>query len=347
MTSIFPEPDIFVAGSGEPQLRWGVLAPGNIASAFVKAAHKHTTQRFVAAASRSAERAREFTERFGIARAYGGYEHLVADPDVDVVYVAAPASEHLELGMLAIQAGKNVVIEKPLATNASDARQLTEAARAAGVFLMEALWSRYFPQASVIRKLVADGVLGEVRSVFADFGMAGNPDPSHRLHRPDLGGGALLDLGIYPIQFSSMVLGPPTEVVSMGVLEKTGVDAMSTSFLRHATGAQATVLTSIGERTPSRAYIAGAEGRIELDGPFHIPGGLTFGVNDFLSAPQRWDDPTGVTMMDGLSWEATAAARYIGEARSESPLHTHAETVQILGTIDEIRDQLQRAGVTR
>lgn len=347
MTIAFPEPDIFAAGSGEPQLRWGVLAPGKIASSFVGAAHAHTGQRFVAAASRSEERAREFADRFGVERAYGGYEKLVTDDEVDVVYVAAPASAHLPLGLQAIQAGKHVVIEKPLATNAADARRLIDAARTAGVFLMEAMWSRYFPSTSVIRKLIADGALGEVRSVFADFGMAGNPDPSHRLHRPELGGGALLDLGIYPIQFSSMVLGPPSQIISMGALEGSGVDANSTSLFRHARGAQSMVATSIGERTPSRAYIAGSKGRIELDGPFHIPGGLTFGTNDFMVEPQRWEDPTGVMLMDGLSWEATAAAGYIGEGRSESPLHTHEETVQILETIDEIRRQVKASGAIR
>lgn len=342
-TAVFPEPHIFVAGAGEPSLRWGVLAPGRIASAFVGAAHAHTAQRFIAAASRTRERAEAFAQAHGIDRPYGSYAQLVADEGVDVVYVAAPASEHVALGLLAIEAGKHVVIEKPLATTASDARRLVDAARRRGVFLMEAMWSRYFPQASVIRQLIEAGELGDVRTVFADFSMVANPDPSHRLHRPELGGGALLDLGVYPLQLSSMVAGPPTDIVAVGSLSPTGVDASSTSVLRHAGGVRSTLIASIAERSPSRAYVAGSTGRIELDGPFHVPAGLWLGRNDFSATRERWEDPTGITLFDGLCWEATAAATYIGDGRPESPIHTHAETVGILSAIDEIRRQLTAA----
>jgi predicted dehydrogenase len=340
LPTALPQPDLFLPGTGEPSLRWGLLAPGWIAGAFVAAVHGYTDQRFVAVASRSAERAQSFAAQHGIARAYGSYDQLVGEPEVDVVYIAAPQSEHLALGLLAIAAGKHVLIEKPLATTAAEARILVEAARSAGVLLMEAMWSRYQPQAAVIRTLVADGVLGDIRGVTADHGQAIPADPQHRLYRRDLGGGALLDLGIYPIQLDSMVLGAPTSITAIGGLTDTGVDAYSTLTLTHEGSAQSTLTTTMIARTPTTAVIVGSEARIEMAGPFHVPTTMLLADNEFMGDTLTWADPTGVVLMDGLSWEATALARYVGEGRTESPLHTLDETVSILETIDEARRQL-------
>ncbi len=340
LPAAFPRPDLFLPRTGEPSLRWGILAPGSIAGAFAQALNEHTAQRLTAVASRSRERASAFAANHAVERAYDSYSALVEDPDVDVVYVAAPQSEHLSLGLLAIQAGKHTLIEKPLATNADDARTLVDAARGAGVFLMEAMWSRYQPQAAVIRALVADGVLGDIHSVTADHGQAIPPDPNHRLYRADLGGGALLDLGIYPIQLDSMVLGAPTAVTAVGGLTETGVDAYSTVVLSHEGVAQSTLMTSILTRTPTTATIAGSEARIEMAGPFHVPTSLTLADNVFLGPTLTWTDTTGVELFGALSWETTALARYVGEGRTESPLHTLDETVSIIATIDEARRQL-------
>lgn len=335
-----PEPTLFLPGQGEPALRWGVLAPGKIAGAFAHAMHTHTRQRITAVGSRSLDRAEAFAAEHGIERAYDSYAALVGDPDVDVVYVAAPQSEHLTLGLLSIAAGKHTLIEKPLATNAADARALVSAAADAGVLLMEAMWSRYQPQAAVIRALVADGVLGDIHGVSADHGQAVPRDPEHRLYRRDLGGGALLDLGIYPIQLDSMVLGAPREITAVGGVTDTGVDAYSTLVLRHEGVAQSTLTTSLLTRTPTAAVIAGSEGRIEMAGPFHVPTTMTVADNEWFGRTLTWSDTTGVALMDGLAWEATALASFVGEGRTESPLHTLAETVSILETIDEARRQL-------
>jgi len=342
LPTAFPTVDFFHARQGEPALRWGVLAPGGIARAFVHAVHTHTAQRVVAVASRSLERAQAFAVDFGIDRSFSSYEQLVADPGVDVVYVAAPQSEHLALGLLAISAGKHVLVEKPMATNAADARTLVGAARASGVLLMEAMWSRYQPQSAVIRALIADGALGEIRSVDADHGQLIPFGAHHRLYRPDLGGGALLDLGIYPIQFDSMILGSPRSITAVGGVAETGVDAYSTLILTHD-DAQSTLTTTLLARTPTTAVIAGSEARIEVAGPFHIPTSLTLSDNEFFGRVMEWDDPTGVRIMDGLSWEATALAQYVGDGRTESPLHTLDETVSILETIDEARRQIGAA----
>ncbi|MBT2498583.1 Gfo/Idh/MocA family oxidoreductase [Agromyces sp. ISL-38] len=340
--SAFPEPEIF-SPQDEPRLRWGILAPGWIAGFFAGAVNRHTNQDIVAVASRTLSRAEEFAATHGIDRAYGSYLELVENADIDVVYVAAPHSEHLELGLLAITAGKHVLIEKPLTTNAADARILVEAATSAGVLLMEAMWSRYQPQASVVRTLVADGMLGEIMSVAADHGQAMPVDLEGRMYNKSLGGGALLDLGVYPIQFDSMVLGKPTSITAVGGVAVTGVDEFATLVLAHGERAQSTITTSMLARTPTTAVVAGTQARVEVEGPFHIPTSLRLSDNNLFGPVQIWNDPTGVQLMDGLAWQATALAKYVGEGRRESPLHTLDETVSILETIDEARHQI---GVT-
>lgn len=334
-----PDPELLLPRHGEPSLRWGVIGAGWIAGFFVDAVHRHTAQRIVAVATRTPSRAALFAQEHGIGNSLPSPEQLVGRADVDVVYIAAPQADHLELGLLAIGAGKHVLIEKPLATSAVDAQRLVDAARRAGVFLMEAMWSRYLPQALVIRQLVEDGMLGEVRSVTADHGQALADDPGHRLLLPGTGGGALLDLGIYPIQLDSMVLGPPDAITAVGSLTDSGVDATSTLVLAHG-AEQSTLMTSLLTRTPTIASISGTLARIEITGPFHIPTGFALRSPDIFEEPLLWLDETGVALMDGLAWEATALARYVGDGRLESPLHTHAETVSILSTIDEARRQL-------
>jgi predicted dehydrogenase len=342
LSSLFPAPEMYLPESGEPPLRWGILAPGHIAAAFAGALRDHTAQRVVAVGSRSADRASAFGDRFGIERAHGSYEALVGDDGVDVVYVAAPASQHLELGLLAIAAGKHVLIEKPLATDATDARLLADAARAGGTFVMEALWSRYLPQASVIRRLLADGVIGAPRGVIADLSQAIPEDPDHRLRRPELGGGALLDLGIYPIQLDRSVMGAPTSVTAVGGMTDTGVDAFATLVLGHGAQAQSTLTTSILARAGGGASILGSEGRIDLAGPHHIPTTLTLRGTTLAGPSATWTDPTGIARYGGLSWQANALARFVGEGRSESPVHGLDESVAVLEVIDEARRQLQR-----
>ena len=339
----FPEPALFLPDQGEPSLRWGVLGPGSIAAAFVSALRSHTRQRPIAVASRNRARADAFAATWGMQRAYDSYEALVADPEIDIVYVATPHSEHLANGLLALGAGKHVLIEKPIAVCADDARQLVHEARARGLFLMEAMWTRYLPHTAVLRTLLADGAIGDVRHVFADLSQRGPSDPAHRLNRPELGGGALLDLGVYTVQFASMILGAPTAIVATGGLTDTGVDAFSTVVLSHGPHAQSTLISSIVARSTSAAYVTGTDGRIDLGASFHNPTTLCLADNDYASEPLRWQDPTGIHGYGGLSWQATAAARYIGEGRSESPLHPLDEVVQIMATLDAARAQLGAA----
>ncbi|MGN6760307.1 MAG: Gfo/Idh/MocA family protein [Leifsonia sp.] len=326
-----------------PPLRWGILGPGAIAADFTDALHRHTRQRVVAAGSRSAERAAAFAAAHGVGRSYGSYEALVADPEVEVVYVATPHSEHLAHALLAIAAGKHVLIEKPMAVTADQSRRIVEAARAAGVFAMEAMWTRYLPQTDIVRQLLADGALGEVRLVTADFGGRSRYDPASRLWDPALAGGALLDLGVYVVSWSSFAIGPPAGIIATGTLAATGVDDQVALVLSSAHGAQALLSTTLLASTPSLATISGSAGRIETDSPFWGPSGLRVFDSDgtLLS---HWRDPYGRPHRDGMAYEAAALARYVAEGRSQSPLHPLAEAVDTLATIDEARRQV---GATR
>jgi predicted dehydrogenase len=322
-----------------PSLSWGVLAPGTIASDFVDGLARHTGQRVVAAGSRSTERAEAFARPRGIDRAYGSYEQLVADPEVDVVYVAAVHTEHLRLALLAIAAGKHVLVEKPMTVTAAEASILVDAARTAGVFAMEAMWTRYLPQTDIVRQLLADGTLGEVRVVTADFGGSTPYDPASRSYDPRLAGGALLDLGVYPVSWAVFALGLPNAVLARGQLAPSGVDQQAALLLTAEHGAQALLSTGLRSSTPSTATVSGTVGRVEVDAPFWAPSGLR-ALLPGQESPLSWRDDSGIRGRDGMVYEAAALAHYVSEGRLESPLHPLDEVVGTLAVLDEARQQL-------
>jgi len=326
-----------------PPLRWGVIGPGVIAGDFTDALHAHTRQRMVACGSRSAERAAAFAAAHGVERAHASYEALVGDPEVDVVYVATPHSEHLEHALLAIRAGKHVLIEKPMAADADQGGQIVAAAREAGVFAMEAMWTRYLPQTDIARQLLADGALGEVRVVTADFGGRATFDATGRLWDPALAGGALLDLGVYVVSWASFALGAPAGIIATGTLASTGVDEQAALVLTSASGGQALLSTGLRAGTPSLATISGSDARIETDSPFWAASGLRVRRSDGVVV--HWTDPYNRPYRQGMSYEAAALARFVAEGRTESPLHSLDEAVSTLATIDEARRQLGAVGV--
>jgi predicted dehydrogenase len=315
------------------------MAPGGIAIRFVESLLKHTRHQVVAVGSRSAERAREFAGRFGIERAYGSYEQLAEDPGVDAVYVAAPNSEHRRLALLAIAGGKHALVEKPFTDTAAEAREIADAGRAAGVVVMEAMWTRYLPQSDVIRQLLAAGALGEVRFVAADHGQKLPTDS--RLYKPELGGGALLDLGVYPVAFAFSILGRPASVVAHGSLTANGLDAQSVVSLGYPSGAQAAVTTTMLARTPTGAVVAGTEALLEGKGPFYAPSTFTLSLPPTATGPSiTWQDETGIVGGEGLCYQAAALARYAGEGRTESPLLPLDESIAIMGVLEEARHQV-------
>jgi predicted dehydrogenase len=327
-----------------PSLRWGAVGAGSIVSRFVNALHTNTGQRMHAIAARNAHRTAALASELGVAKVHDSVEALVEDPGIEVVYIATPASLHREHAQLAIAAGKHVLVEKPFAMNAVDGQAIADAARAAGVLVMEAMWTRYLPQSDVVRQSLRDGVIGDVHLVCADFGFVAPTDPHHRLWDVARGGGALLDVGIYPISFASSILGPPATVSSVGSLAETGVDTRAAVQLTHASGALAQLAASIVSATPTRALIVGSTGRLEVVSQFIGPSGVTLSHGPIASEEVlEWSDDSLTRMYDGLSYQATALASYVGEGRTESPLHTLNETVSILATIDEARRQVVTA----
>lgn len=318
-------------------MRWGILAPGWIARSFVGAVHKHTQQRIVAVGSRSSQRATSFAAEFNIPNAHGSYEELVSDPEVDVVYIASPHSEHHQQALMAIEAGKHVLIEKAFAQTAGQAQEIVAAAAAAGVLVQEAMWTRFLPGMDVVRQLLAAGALGDVTTVTADHGQYFDEDPQFRLFNPNLAGGALLDLGIYPLSFASFAIGTPDSVTAVGKKAFTGVDGQVTAVLSRTDGPQAVINTTLFAKTPTTASISGTLARIEIPGDFYAPQPITLISRD--GDRLTWDKNV-IHGHEGLCFQAAQVARLITAGATESEQLPPAETVSILRTIDEIRRQL-------
>ncbi len=328
---------------GGPRLRWGVLAPGAIARSFASALHRHTDQRIDAVASRDTARADAFASEHGIARSYGDYRQLVADPAVDIVYVAAPHTHHLPLALLALEHGKHVLVEKPLAASAAEAREIAAAAHRAGRFAMEAMHTRFHPKTSVLTQLLADGAVGEPVLLQAEIGLGGVAyDARNRLFDPALGGGAALDIGVYPLWLDQLVLGRPDRIVVSGTTAATGIEDQFCAVMHHGS-ALATVGASLRTWTSSHATIAGDAGRIRLDSRLPLPGSLEL-IDSANSPISRFDDRSGIVGSDGLCWQAAWAAQHIADGLTESPMHPLARSVDVLETIDEIRRALGAEG---
>ena len=319
-------------------IRWGILATGGIAHAFT--ADLRTAGLDVAAVgSRRSEAARAFAEQYDIPHAHGSYDELVADPDVDIVYVASPHSHHLEHATLALEAGKHVLIEKAVTLDADEARALRDLAAARGLLVMEAMWTRYLPHMVRIREIVAAGTLGEVRIVSADHTQRLPSDPSHRLNALELGGGALLDLGIYPVSFAVDILGPIATARAVGRLAETGADTEVSIAAEHAGGAVSSLAVSSRAAGPNTAHIVGTEARIDIDRVWYTPTSFRVTAHDGTVIEEYTSEVDG----RGMQFEALYAEHLIREGRTDSDLLPFDESIAIMATLDDIRAQL---GVT-
>ena len=318
-----------------PPLRWGVLAPGGIATDFVSALQARTRQQVVACGSRSLERAEQFASQHGGFTAYGSYEELVADPAVDVVYVASPHSAHHEHALLALRAGKPVLVEKAFARNTQEAAEVLAEAAARGLFCMEAMWSRFLPRYDVVRQAVQTGLLGSAQTVIADHGQLLYPDGPQRMSDPALAGGALLDLGIYPISLAAMLMPGDLTVHAAGLLTPLGVDASESVTLIGDEVLASCVATMTGQ-TANAATIAGDRARLELDGWFYQPGPVRL-VAQGDKVLDVWNPES---TEHGLHFEAAEVARRISAGETESPLMPWEETLRIMRIMDQVRSQL-------
>ena len=316
-------------------LRWGILATGGIAHAFTS--DLRTAGLTVAAVgSRRADAAQSFAAEFDIPRAHGSYEDLVGDPDVDIVYIATPHGRHLEDAALALQAGKHVLIEKAVTLDGDEATALRDLAADGGLLAMEAMWTRYLPHMARIRELLASGALGEVRTVFADHTQRITDDPAHRLNALELGGGALLDLGIYPMSFIWDVAGAPTQIRAVGRLGQTGADTEVAASMTHASGAVSSLVASSRGAGPNIAHIVGTEARIDIDRVWYTPTTFRVTAPDGTVIEEYRSDVTG----RGMQYQALHAEAAIAQGRTASELLPFEESVAIMRSLDEIRAQI-------
>ncbi|MFV0458828.1 MAG: Gfo/Idh/MocA family protein [Actinomycetales bacterium] len=317
-----------------PSLRWGVLGTGWIAEQFCSALRRNTTQRIVAVGSRTQESADRAAATLGAERAHGSYQSLVADDEVDVVYVATPHNFHHPHALLAMRAGKHVLVEKPMALNAALARELADEAAARSVFCMEAFWSFFLPKFDVLAQLLDDGVIGDLRTVLADHGQTFPAD--HRILRADLAGGPMLDLMTYPAGLAQWLLGTPREVLARATWLPEGVPGQTSILLRTDNDEQALLHSAVQDLTPTTASIGGTEGSIWLAGDFYTPGDFT--VRSADGQTLTYTEPK--VAHDALFWQATELARRVTAGELGSPLRPLQATIATLEIMDAARAQI-------
>jgi len=314
------------------KFRWGILGTGAIARQFVRGLRALSEAEMFAVGSRSEASAAKFADTNNIPRRHASYEDLISDPDVDVVYIATPHPLHAENAALCLQAGKAVLCEKPFCVNAAEAEQVVELAREKRLFIMEGMWTRFFPLMEEVRRLVSQRALGEVRMLNVDFGFRADLDPASRLFDPKLGGGALLDVGVYCVSFASMILGQPSGSVGLSHLGETGVDEQASVILEHEGGRLANLSIGIRTTTPQEATIMGTEGYIRIHAPWWRPKSMT------IYRPGEESETVDAPVSgNGFNYEAAEVMRCLEAGKTESDVMPLEETVSVMRTMDRIR----------
>lgn len=316
-------------------VRWGVIGPGKIAAKVVQDFVHLPDAEVVAVASRSADRARAFADANGVERAYGSYREVVDDPDVDALYIATPHPQHRAAALAGIKAGKALLVEKSFTVTPAATREIVEAARGAGVFVMEAMWTRFQPAIVRLRELLADGAIGEVRGVQGELGVDAPTDPTDRFYNPALGGGALFDLTVYPVSFAQMLFGAPDSVSAHGVLTPSGVDVEEAVQLGWADGRTASLFTSIRCATPGQMRVFGTGGWIDVLPRFHHP--------DTIVLHRAGREPEEITRPHtggGYFHELREVTDGVLAGRTESAVMPLADTIAVQDVLGAVADQL-------
>ena len=314
-------------------VRWGILGAGSIAKRFSEGVKALPDATLTAVGSRDQGKADAFADTYDIPHRHASYEALVADPDVDVIYVATPHNFHKEHSLLALQAGKPVLCEKPFTINAGELEEVVRVARDRKLFLMEGMWSRFFPLMYRLRELIREGAIGEPRIVECDFGFRAGVNPEGRLFKPALGGGGLMDVGVYTVSFASMVLGTPDRITGMATMGETGVDELAGMLLGHPNGSLATLSTAIRVNTPHTATVNGTDGRITLHTNWWKPTKMTIsrgGKDEVIEASIEGS---------GFNYEAAEVGRCLREGKLESDIMPLDESLAIMRTLDTLRAQ--------
>ena len=318
-----------------PVLRWGIAGPGRIAESLAGDFAVVPGATLAAVGSRSHERAADFAQRHGAARAHGSYRELLDDPEVDVVYIATPHPQHHAIAVAALRAGKGVLVEKAFTQTVAGAQDIVVTAKATGGFAMEAMWTRFQPAIVRLRELIADGAIGTPLSVQADLGVLRDYDPQDRLFNPALGGGAVLDLGVYVVSFAQMVLGTPDHVAAQGVIGPSGVEIDATILLGFPEGTSATLTTSLHSPMPGQARVFGTTGWIDVLPRFHHPKQIV--LHRAGAAPETFTAPP---LGGGYAHELIEVTECIRAGRTESAVMPLADTVAVQEILDEVLSQL-------
>jgi len=313
--------------------RWGIIGTGSIAKAFARDLAFTSGHVVTAVGSRDLSKAETFAAQFNCTP-HGSYEELV-EQDLDAVYVATPHPMHAPNTILALEGGKPVLCEKPFAVNARESAAMIAAAKKNNLLLVEAMWSRFLPHYRKIKELLLADEFGEIISISADHGQNLPLPKYYRLHAPELAGGALLDLGIYPISFAYMVLGKPSSVVAQGDFTPSGVDSQTSMIFKYAGDAHANLTTTLLVKSPCTASIIGSKASLFIEGDFYTPTSMKLKKvsGEVVEFPRNYQG-------HGLREQAMEFANLIAEGKKESPLMSHADTQSIMETMDEIRNQI-------
>ncbi len=316
------------------EIKWGIIGLGHIAHSFAQAFEYVKKARLVAVASRSTERAKAFAQKYNVPKAFGTYEGLMRCDDVQVVYIATPHGRHYEDMELCLQHDKAILCEKSFTLNATQAKTIFEKAMRKKIFVMEAMWTRFLPIMQKLKELVAAKEIGYLRLFSADLGFNFPFDAQSRLFDPRLGGGALLDVGVYPISLSQWLLGIPTLISSQVVMGKTGVDEQAAMAFKYDDGVLASLFTSIRSVTPSRGVVMGTEGMIEIHGPLYRPAALT------VSKTNKSSETIEVALTgNGYNYEIEEVNQCIRAGRTESLWMPWADTIAVMEIMDRLRKQ--------
>ncbi|HEY0061698.1 MAG TPA: Gfo/Idh/MocA family oxidoreductase [Telluria sp.] len=316
-------------------IRWGILGTGKIARAFATALKDTPGAVLAAVASRSSDSATAFAAEFGAAQAFASYEALASAPGIDIVYIATPHPMHAQNALLLLGGGKAVLCEKAFTMNCREAEQVIALAREKQLFVMEAMWTRFMPALAEVKRIIGSGEIGPVHLVHADFGFSATKDPAHRVNNPALGGGALLDLGIYPLSIAAALLGPVASVHAKADIGATGVDLQTSFTLQHQGGAMAVCSCSFKARTPCELPVCGELGFVRMNTQFHRSTSVTVSLADGHTRTV----PTPY-LGNGYVHEAMEAGRCLREGLLESPIMPQDETLHLMGVLDSIRRQV-------
>lgn len=316
------------------KIRWGILGTGGIARQFAEGLTAVADAELVAVGSREQQTAVAFAKRYNVAHAHASYQALAADADVDVVYIATPHVFHMENCLLCLEHGKAILCEKPFTINQKQAQTVFEMAAKKKLFVMEAMWSLFFPAMEKVRQLLADGAIGQVKLLTADFGFRTAFDAHSRTFAPELGGGALLDVGIYPLALAQMVLGAPSTIHSLADIGRTGVDEQAGLLLGYGQGQMALLHTAVRTETVQEATILGTDGRLTIHTPWWRPTTVT--LKRAGHQPERLYLPYEG---NGYNYEATAVGQSLRAGQIEHPLMPWETTLALQATMDAIRAQ--------